>query len=79
MSKTLILILALFLGGCAKDSIVKVQYVEKFVPVKCDISLPYKPAFNSQNLESAKELTIYYKQVETFLKYCIGEDLNATR
>ena len=46
---------------------VQVQIVK--VPVPCDVELPTKPK-DRRNLESAKQIAGYYKQVEMLLLDC---------
>lgn len=64
----------LLLSGCAnKEQLVKVEYQDVYVPIRCNAQMPNKPKFNADDLNSAKELLIYYKQTEELLKRCIDE------
>ncbi|MBX2109035.1 hypothetical protein I9U52_03620, partial [Campylobacter jejuni] len=42
------------------------------VPVKCPLKLPLKP-LDKKDLESAKEISKYYLEVENIAKLCTGE------
>jgi putative lipoprotein len=61
------------LGGCASkpEIITKVEYQEKVIPVKCNATIPEKPFYDSSDLQSAKDLSIYYSRVEAALKGCV--------
>ncbi|AIR80142.1 hypothetical protein CSG_5910 [Campylobacter fetus subsp. venerealis str. 84-112] len=54
--------------GCAKETI----YKDVYIPVKCQIELESKPAFDG-SFESAKELMSYFLRTEKKLKICVGE------
>ena len=69
------LLFALFFIGCAAkpEIITKTQYQDVYVPVKCQAKIPEKPKFDKKDLESARQISIYYKQIEALLKECINE------
>lgn len=74
MSKTLnalfvLLILMLFMKGCAEPRIV---YKEVKVPIKCDVKERSKPVKNGNVLEFLKEVLIYAEGLEKDLDYCRG-------
>ena len=58
--------------GCASKPIYKVQVKEVFIPIKCNLKLPYKPKENG-SFESHRNLAIYYKKVEQIAKDCTKE------
>ncbi|AQW81362.1 hypothetical protein [Campylobacter pinnipediorum] len=69
-----VVVFLIILAGCAdKQVIVKTEYKDVYVPVKCKVELPNKPAFDEKNPQTAKELSKYYKQIEILLKECIDE------
>ena len=61
------------LGGCANkpEIVTKVEYQEKVIPVKCNATIPEKPFYDPSDLQSAKDLSVYYSRVEAALKGCI--------
>lgn len=69
------LLFAVFFIGCAAkpEIITKTQYQDVYVPVKCQVKIPEKPKFDKKDLQSAKALAVYYRQVEALLKECIDE------
>lgn len=71
--KILAIFLPLFLMGCAKQSVIKTEFVEVIKPVKCDAKIPEKPSYNINDLETAKALMIYHKQIELILKRCVND------
>lgn len=55
-----------FFSGCG----VKKEPV--YIPVKCNAKIPQKPQ-NNGDFESKKALMIYFLEVESLLKSCVGE------
>lgn len=66
---------ALLLAGCSAkpEVITRIQYQDVYIPVKCQVKIPEKPKFNKKDLQSARALAVYYRQVEILLKRCIDE------
>lgn len=64
---------ALFFAGCSAkpETITKTQYQDVYVPVKCQVKMPEKPKFDKKDLESARALAVYYRQVEALLMECV--------
>ncbi|ELM1249730.1 hypothetical protein Q3T59_000457 [Campylobacter jejuni] len=61
----LLIIPFVFLSACAsKDILIKTE--------KCPLKLPLKP-LDKKDLESAKEISKYYLEVENIAKLCTGE------
>ncbi|WP_169780206.1 hypothetical protein [Campylobacter curvus] len=69
------LFFTLFFAGCAAkpEVITKTQYQEVYIPVRCQAKIPEKPKFDKKDLQSARALAVYYRQVEILLKGCIDE------
>lgn len=69
------LFLVLFFTGCSAkpEVITKTQYQDVYVPVRCQVKMPEKPKFDKKDLQSARALAVYYRQVEILLKRCIDE------
>ena len=67
-----LLTLSLIFSACASS--VQVQTKEVFIPVKCNLQMPKKPKENG-SFESHKALGIYFLEVESRLKACIGEKI----
>lgn len=61
------------LGGCANkpEIVTKVKYQEKVIPVRCNATIPEKPFYDPSDLQSAKDLSVYYSRVEAALKGCV--------
>ncbi|EOH5813982.1 hypothetical protein ACL908_000518 [Campylobacter coli] len=69
----LLIIPFVFLSACAsKDVLIKTEFKELKIPVKCPLKLPLKP-FDYGDLESAKKISKYYLEVENIAKLCTGE------
>ena len=65
------LALCVSLSGCAKqESLVRTEYKDVLVPIRCKVSLPAKPKFDPDNMQSAVELAKYYQTCEALLKEC---------
>lgn len=65
------LALCVSLSGCAKqEPLIRTEYKDVLVPIKCKVSLPAKPKFDSSNMQSAVELATYYQTCEALLKEC---------
>lgn len=68
------LLMILLLSGCAsnnKNLVVKTEYKDVYVPIRCEADMPPKPNFNHLEPKSAGELINYYLLVEDMLKGCI--------
>ena len=63
-------LLASFIG-CAAKPIVKIQTKEVLIPIRCNLELPLKPKEDG-SFESHKALGIYFLEVESTLKDCLG-------
>ncbi|EEO26023.1 hypothetical protein [Helicobacter winghamensis] len=79
--KTLLVLVmtALLLNACAnKELVVKREYKEVLTPTLCPLKLPLKPTYKG-TLESAKEISIYYLEVEDIAKRCTSNNLKAKK
>lgn len=65
--------LSLFLFGCsAKEQVVYKQNTkEVFIPVRCQVEIPAKPAPTGDTVKDNINITAYSKEVEQALKACI--------
>lgn len=71
----LLLIFIVLIAGCAKcEPIIKTEFRDRLVPVKCDVTLPAKPSFDASNPSSAARLELYYKEVEQLLRGCAKDE-----
>lgn len=70
----LIVTIIVLFGGCANkpEVITKVEYQRQVVPVKCNVTIPEKPNYDPSDLETAKNLGIYYSDVEVLLGRCVN-------
>lgn len=67
------LALCVSLSGCAKqEPLIRTEYKDVLVPIKCKVSLLAKPKFDPDNMQSAVELAKYYETCEALLKECAG-------
>jgi putative lipoprotein len=67
------LALCVFLSGCAaKEPIVRTEYKNVYIPIKCEVKIPVKPKFDPNNMQSALELAKYFQACEVLLKECAG-------
>ncbi|CAD7288197.1 hypothetical protein [Campylobacter suis] len=67
----ILFLLIILFTGCAKTTITKTQYQEVMVPVKCEAKLPQKPIFDTNDLNTAKELMQYFETCEKILLECV--------
>ena len=66
------LALCVSLSGCAKqEPLIRTEYKDVLVPIKCKVSRPAKPKFDPDNMQSAVELAKYYETCEALLKECV--------
>lgn len=74
MNKIVMFALVTLFSGCAsKDVVVKTEFKDVYIPVKCEVKLPPKPKYNPLNLQSVKDIAKYYEIVELELKRCVNE------
>ncbi len=67
----------LLLAGCAgKDPqvIIRTEYKDVFVPIRCINKMPNKPKYDHENMQTARELMQYYKTCEELLRGCVSQD-----
>ena len=66
-----LMLFSLLISACAskKDIIVKTEFKEKLIPIKCDLKIPKKP-ISDGSFEIDKEIMIYYLEVEDIAKKC---------
>ena len=69
----IIVTLIVLLGGCSSkpEVITKVNYRTEYIPVMCNVTIPEKPIYDPSDLETPKELAVYYSDVEILLKGCV--------
>lgn len=56
---------------CKPQTITKIEYKEKIIPVRCNVKIPEKPKFNDTDLSGDKALAKYYATVEKLLRGCV--------
>lgn len=70
--KVLYLVLVtFFFSACAVKPIAQIQTKEVLIPIACDLPMPKKPKEDG-SFESHKALGIYFLEVESTLKDCLG-------
>ncbi|TQR29165.1 hypothetical protein DMB92_08490 [Campylobacter sp. MIT 99-7217] len=68
-----LLIIPFVLSACgSKDTLIKTEFKELKIPIKCPLKLPLKP-FDYGDLESAKKISKYYLEAESIAKICTGD------
>ncbi|WP_278347958.1 hypothetical protein [Helicobacter pullorum] len=63
--------LSLIFSACAVKPIAQIQTKEVLIPIACDLPMPKKPKEDG-SFESHKALGIYFLEVESTLKDCLG-------
>ena len=72
---TLIILAIIFCGCAGKDPqvIIRTEYKDVFVPIRCINKMPNKPKYDHENMQAARELMEYYKTCEELLKGCVSQ------
>lgn len=65
---SLFVIFAILLTGCAST---RVEYVEKKIPVKCDVKKAQLPAYTGDMLVDVPNILIYTEIIEGDIDFCI--------
>ena len=52
----------------------KIEYRDVKVPVRCSVSVPPRPVYNSDPVMSVVDLCEYIEKLELLLKTCTKED-----
>ena len=74
ISLFLLLIVFSFVGCSVKEPevVIKTQYEEKYIPVRCIETIPIKPIWDKNNTSYSYEMLFrYYETVERLLKGCV--------
>lgn len=69
-----------FFGCSVKEPevVIKTQYEEKYVPVRCIETMPTKPVWDSNRTSYSYEMLFrYYETVERLLKGCVKHGENS--
>lgn len=68
----IILTFIVLFGGCSQPEVItKTNYRTEYIPVMCNVTIPDKPIYDPSDLETPKELAVYYSDVEILLKGCV--------
>lgn len=68
----IILTFIVLFGGCSQPEVItKINYRTEYIPVMCNVTIPDKPIYDPSDLETPKELAVYYSDVEILLKGCV--------
>ena len=68
----IILTFIVVFGGCSQPEVItKINYRTEYIPVMCNVTIPDKPIYDPSDLETPKELAVYYSAVEILLKGCV--------
>lgn len=71
MKILLMVFMCFVLSACAhKELLVKTQFKEVKIPIKCPLKIPLKP-LDKGDFESAKQISKYYLEVEDIAKRCV--------
>jgi hypothetical protein len=67
----LITFCAAFTGlNCVPRTVIKTEYVEVKVPVRCNVTIPPRPTYNSDPVMGVIDVLEYTEKLETLLKAC---------
>jgi hypothetical protein len=56
--------------GCAPKTVTKVEYRDVYVPVRCNITAPERPAYNHDPVMGVVDLLEYIEKLELLLQTC---------
>lgn len=72
----LLLLVCVILSGCATPQptpIIKTEYKEVLIPIKCKVQIPQKPKFDPTKPQTATLLAKYYENIEALFLECVSE------
>jgi len=61
------------LAGCIPKTVIKIEYRDVLVPVRCQAEAPLRPTYNPDPVMGVVDILEYCEKLEVLLKTCIGE------
>jgi len=62
--------------GCSKV-VTKIEYRDVAVPVRCDVAVPPRPAYNADPVMGVVDILEYAETLEALLRACVGAGAGA--
>jgi len=53
--------------------VARIEYRDVLVPVRCNVAVPPRPAYNPDAVMGVVDLCDYAERLEVLLKKCVGE------
>jgi hypothetical protein len=69
--KLLLLILCCVALQCTR-TVTKIEYRDVYIPVRCNINIPDRPAYNPNTVMGVINVLEYCEKLEVLLKTCTG-------
>jgi len=64
---------AAFMGlNCTPRTVTRVEYRQVYMPVRCNVAVPPRPAYNGDPVAGAVDLCEYTEMLEILLHTCIN-------
>jgi len=60
-------------SGCTTKTVTKIEYRDVKVPVRCDVAIPPRPAYNPDAVMGVVDILEYAEKLEALLRACVGE------
>jgi hypothetical protein len=64
---------AFAITGCAPKTVTKIEYRDVKVPVRCDVTVPPRPAYNPDAVTGVVDILEYAEMLEALLRACTGD------
>jgi len=58
--------------GCSTKVVTKIEYRDVKIPVRCDVTVPERPAYNADPVMGVVDILEYVETLEALLKACTG-------
>jgi len=58
--------------NCAPKTVTKIEYRDVYVPVRCNVSIPPRPAYNPNPVLGVVDILEYTEKLEVLLNTCVG-------
>jgi hypothetical protein len=57
-------------SSCAPRAVIKTEYRDVMVPVRCNVTIPPRPIYNGDPVMGAVDVLEYAEKLEALLKVC---------
>jgi len=58
--------------GCAPKTVTRIEYRDVYIPVRCEVQMPPRPAYNPDPVMGVVDILEYTEKLELLLKTCTG-------